>query len=123
IYLGNRSYGVEAAARNYFRKSVQEISIGEAAMLAGLPKSPSRYAPNKYPKAASQRQAFVLNRLAEDKFISKNDARDWKKFPIPVAKAPENHFKKAPYFVSAVRDEMLTRFELERLPESGLKIT
>lgn len=123
IYLGNRSYGIEAASRNYFRKSTNEISIGEAAMLAGLPKSPSRYAPNKHPKAATDRQAFVLNRLVEDQFISAKDAKDWKKYPIPVAKLPEDHLSKAPYFVSAVREEMLSRFELENLPESGLKIT
>lgn len=123
IYLGNRSYGIEAACRNYFRKSTSEISIGEAAMLAGLPKSPSRFAPNKNPKAASDRQAFVLNRLVDDKFISEQDAIDWKKFPVPVAKLPEDHLSKAPYFVSAVREEMLSRFELEDLPESGLKIT
>jgi membrane carboxypeptidase/penicillin-binding protein len=123
IYLGNHSYGIEAAARNYFRKNISEISIGEAAMLAGLPKSPSRYAPHKNKKAASERQSFVLGRLAEDKYISDDDAKQWRKFPIAVAKGPETHFEKAPYFVSAVKEEMYSRFELENLPESGLKIT
>ena len=123
IYLGNHSYGIEAASRNYFRKNISEISIGEAAMLAGLPKSPSRYAPNKNKKAASERQSFVLGRLAEDEYISENDAKEWRKHSIPVAKGPESHFDKAPYFVSAVREEMYSRFELENLPESGLKIT
>ena len=123
IYLGNHSYGIEAASRNYFRKNINEISIGEAAMLAGLPKSPSRYAPNKNKKAASERQSFVLGRLAEDQYISDDDAMQWRKHSIPVAKGPESHFEKAPYFVSAVKEEMYSRFELENLPESGLKIT
>lgn len=123
IYLGNHSYGVEAAARNYFRKSAADISIGEAAMLAGLPKSPSRYAPNRNPKAAGERQAFVLGRLVEDGIISAKDAEDWKKFPIPVSKRPESYADKAPYFVAAVQEELRSRFEMERLPQSGLKIT
>jgi penicillin-binding protein 1A len=123
IFLGNHSYGIEAASRNYFRKNISEISIGEAAMLAGLPKSPSRYAPNKNRKLASERQSFVLGRLAEDQYISEDDAKQWRKHTIPIAKGPENHFDKAPYFVSAVREEMYSRFELENLPESGLKIT
>lgn len=122
IFLGNHSYGVEAASRNYFRKSTHEISIGEAAMLAGLPKSPSRYAPNRHPKAASERQAFVLNRLVDDNFIFENDAAQWKKFPIPVARRAESYAEKAPYFVSAVREELKSRFEFDQLPESGLKI-
>ena len=122
IYLGNKSYGLEAAARNYFRKSAADLSVGEAALLAALPKAPTYYAPNKHPDRANRRQAFVLNRMAEDGAITAKDALAWAKYPISVAAAAEDHFSKAPYFIAAVQREFESRFEATELPHDGLKI-
>jgi penicillin-binding protein 1A len=122
IYLGNRSYGLEAAARNYFRKSASDLSVGEAALVAGLPQSPSRYAPNKHPKAASARQAFVLRRMEADGALAKGDAAAWAKRPVHVASTVEDHQEAAPYFVAAARQELARKFEFDKLPEEGLRI-
>jgi penicillin-binding protein 1A len=75
IYLGRGAYGVEAAARVYFGRDSRELSLAEVALLAGLPQAPSRYAPGKSMDAAITRQRYVLNRMAEDGYISQEEAR------------------------------------------------
>ena len=75
IYLGDGAYGVEAAAQAYFAKHARELSLGEAAILAGLPQAPSRYSPHRHLEAAQKRQRYVLNRMAADGFISSEEAR------------------------------------------------
>jgi penicillin-binding protein 1A len=75
IYLGEGAYGVEAAARTYFGKHARDLSLGEIALLAGLPQSPSNYSPLRHPKAAQARQRYVLNRMAEDRIITDTSAR------------------------------------------------
>ena len=122
IYLGNHSYGVEAAARNYFRKGVEDLSVGEAALLAGLPKAPSRYAPNRFPKRADRRQAVVLKRMAEDGHLTFGAAKAWAKTVVNVMESPESSTGKAPYFIAAVRRDIEKRLELHELPREGLKI-
>lgn len=122
IFLGNKSFGLEAAARNYLRKNAADLSVGEAALLAGLPKAPTYYAPNKHPERANQRQAFILKRMAADHAISDKDAEDWTKYAISVAADPEDHFSKAPYFIATVQREFERRFETGKLPQEGLKI-
>ena len=70
IYLGHGTYGVEAAAQGYFGKSARNLTLPEAALLAGLPKAPNNYSPYLHPDRAYQRQAYVLNRMFEDGYIS-----------------------------------------------------
>src|SRR5512146_812154 len=70
IYFAHRRYGVEEASRFYFGKPVQKLSVGEAAMVAGLVQSPERLSPVKHPQAAKERQRYVLRRMAEEGFIS-----------------------------------------------------
>lgn len=122
IYLGQRSYGIEAAARNYFRKHARDLSIGEAAMLAGLPKAPSRYAPHKNLKRARERQAFVLRRMREDGFITEAEAARWQENKLRVARQPEHYGDKAPYFVQAVQRDIKRSLGLDSLAHAGLKI-
>jgi penicillin-binding protein 1A len=71
IYLGNRSYGFASAAQTYYGKRLNQLSAAEAAMLAGLPKAPSRYNPFANLKRATERQIYILNRMQEAEFISK----------------------------------------------------
>ena len=71
IYLGQGTYGIAAASLEYFDKSVKELNFPEAALLAALPKAPSKYNPYKYPEVAKFRRNLVLENLEENKFISK----------------------------------------------------
>lgn len=85
IYLGNRAYGFAAAAETYFGKPIKDISIAEAAMLAGLPKAPSAYNPINNPKRARARQVYIIDRMVENGFISAEEAS--------IAKKQELHIK------------------------------
>ena len=75
VYFGSGAYGVEAAAQRYFGKSAKNVTVAEAAMLAGLVKSPSRLAPNRNPEGAAQRAQIVLSAMADAKFITDAQAR------------------------------------------------
>lgn len=75
VYFGSGAYGVEAAAQKYFGKSARNVSLSEAAMLAGLVKSPSRLAPNRNPEGAEKRAQIVLNAMADVKFITNAQAK------------------------------------------------
>src|SRR6266568_854470 len=73
VFLGHHSYGVQAAAENYFRKNVEDLSLAEVALLAGLPQAPSKYSPFSHPEAAKDRRRYVLRRMFEEKMISKEE--------------------------------------------------
>ncbi len=121
IYFGHGAYGVEAASQAYFRKSVDQIDVKEAAILAGLPQAPSRYAPIYHPKRAKDRQLYVLNRMAEEGFISEEQAKTYGAEDLKVYQK-ENFKEIAPYFL-----EMLRTYLVEKLGESyvldkGIKV-
>lgn len=121
IYLGSGAYGVAAAAREYFGKDVTEIGLAEAALLAGLPQAPSRYSPfHRWPRAKA-RQRYVLNRMYEAGFISR-EARDAAiRQPLSLA-TRKGSFRAAPYFVEEVRRLMEDRYGHAGLYELGLRI-
>ncbi|MDE3270268.1 MAG: transglycosylase domain-containing protein [Pseudomonadota bacterium] len=121
IYLGNGAYGVEAASRSYFRKSVQELNLAEAAMLAGLPKAPSMLAPHKNYRAAKQRQAIVLQRMREDNIISESRYQQTLKQEIKVAKNAQPAAT-APYFSDQIRNVLAQHFGLMNLSRKGYQI-
>ena len=73
IYLGQGTYGIAAASLEYFDKSIKDLNYSEAALLAALPKAPSKYNPYKYPKVAKFRRDLVLENLKDNKFISKEE--------------------------------------------------
>ena len=85
IYLGQRSYGFSTAAQTYFDKSLQDLSISEAAMLAGLPKAPSAYNPVVNPKRAKLRQHYVLRRMRELAFITEQEYEQAREAPVVIA--------------------------------------
>ena len=90
IYLGHGTYGVEAAAQGYFGKSARNLTVPEAAMLAGLPKAPNSYSPYLHPERAYQRQAYVLNRMLEDGYLTprERDRALFPKYPWAAASTP-----------------------------------
>src|SRR3990170_4437266 len=84
IYLGNGAYGVQAAAETYFGKEVQNLNLSESALLAGLPKAPSKYSPYYYPDVARQRQEYVLRRMLEESFITREEQEKALRYSIKL---------------------------------------
>jgi penicillin-binding protein 1A len=113
IYLGQRAYGFAAAAQTYFGKPLADLSLGEAAMLAGLPKAPSRYNPISNPKRAKLRQQYVLRRMLELQFISQEQYAAAERHPIVVKKEVNEFPVHAEYFAEMVRQVLYDRFQDE----------
>ena len=84
IYLGHGNYGVEAAARDYFGKGVEELTLPEAALLAGLPRAPEKYSPLHRLTQAKNRQAYVLGRMLDDVYIIKEEADKAYRTPLVI---------------------------------------
>ena len=120
IYLGEGAYGVEAAARTYFNKHTRELNLGEVALLAGLPQSPSNYSPLRQPEAARNRQRYVLNRMAEDGFINDETARKAYEQGLQLA----GNWRKSTngYFGLYVRSLLLDTYTEKDLFEKGLSV-
>ncbi len=113
IYLGQRSYGFAAAAQTYFGKSLQDINMAEAAMLAGLPKAPSSFNPVVNPKRAKTRQLYVLGRLYKLNHISEQEFNQLEKQPVPVVKQSREFAMPADYVAEMARQVVYERFNEE----------
>jgi penicillin-binding protein 1A len=122
IYLGYGSYGVAAAALNYFNKSLNELSVAEAAYLAALPKAPNNYNPVSKHAAAKGRRNWVIGRMLEDGRISPVDAQTASEQPLLVASREETEFVQADYFTEEVRRELVARFGEDQLYQGGLSV-
>ena len=122
IFLGTRSYGLEAAARTYFGKPATEMSIPEAALLAGLVSSPSKYAPGRSHDAALKRREFVLGRMLLHGFISENQHREAMADIPSFRENLPNPFDKVPYFTETVRQYIVARYGEDRLYNDGLQV-
>ena len=124
IYFGGGAYGIEAASRYYFEKPANKLTVGEAALLAAIPKAPSNYDPRKHPEAARQRRDLVLSLMAEEGFITQENARAASQRRLGVSDDPDrarqNTF--AAYYIQHLRNILEERFG-ERLYSSRLKIT
>ena len=120
MYLGNGAYGVETAAQRYFGKPVREVSVAEAAVLAGLLKGPERYNPRRFADRAIQRRNTVLELMRRAGAISNADASLAKAYPLQLAERTESG-DVAPYFVEWVRRELEAHFG-PRLYQDGLKV-
>jgi penicillin-binding protein 1A len=123
VYLGHGAYGVQAAAEVYFGKDVQDLSIAEAAMLAGLPKAPTEDSPFSAFPRAKDRQRYVISQMVENGFITAGEADAARKEPIAIISrdAPINHVV-APYFVEFVRKYVQSHYGDRGLYDHGLRI-
>ncbi|MDP2368430.1 penicillin-binding protein 1A [Rhodoferax sp.] len=110
IFLGNRAYGFAAAAEAYFGKPLKDLSIAEAAMLAGLPKAPSAYNPISNPKRARSRQLHIIERMEENGFITAEQAIAAKKQELKVKTNSDNTKVHAEYVAEMVRQLMFTQY-------------
>ncbi|WP_249931396.1 penicillin-binding protein 1A, partial [Ramlibacter sp. 2FC] len=110
IFLGNRAYGFAAASETYFGKPLKDITIAEAAMLAGLPKAPSAYNPIANPKRARARQLYIIERMEENRFITPQQAQAAKSQELRVRSGPDNTRVHAEYVAETVRQLMYAQY-------------
>ena len=125
IYLGNRSYGIESAAQNYFHKSAKDLNIAEAAMIAGLAKAPTSFSPITNPERAKERQRYVIDRMWDEGMISeaqRNRAISTE-LKIHVAPIDKDYNKRiAPWFVEEIRRMLIKKYGESAIYTQGLQI-
>lgn len=122
IYLGFGSYGVAAAALNYFDRPLDELTVAEAAFLASLPKAPNNYNPYTKAKAAVIRRNWVIGRMVEDGHIAVADAIEAKSEPLIVRQRAETEFVTAPFFSETIRRDLADTYGEKTLYKGGLSV-
>ncbi len=125
IFLGNRAYGVGAAARNYFHKNLEELTLGQIALIAGLPTAPNSFSPINNPPKARERQEHVLRRMYEEDIITEREMKDAlnENFELYVAGIDKDfNDPDAAYFIEHVRRQVKEKYGDEVLYHQGLKI-
>jgi penicillin-binding protein 1A len=121
IYLGSGQYGFEAASQYYFSKHAKDLSLTEAALLAGLPKGPYAYSPILNPEKALRRRNLVLSEMESDGLITHVQAEDARRTQLGLHIA-EPQGLVAPWFQEQVRQELDKRFGAEQVHEAGLRV-
>jgi penicillin-binding protein 1A len=121
IYLGHGAYGVEAASRTLFGKSVQALTLPDAALLAGLARAPGSYAPFDRPEVAQKRRTVVLARLVEEGYIGEAEARQASQAPLGLV-APERRRGSAQYFLEYLQQSLEAKFGTDLLYKGGLSV-
>jgi penicillin-binding protein 1A len=121
VYFGHGNYGVEAASRFYFGKSVRELTLSEAALIAGIAQNPVRRTPIENPEAALARRNHVLDRMAEEKYITREEAEQARREPLGL------HLRReppsiAPYFLEEVRKYLERQYGSQRIYQGGLRV-
>lgn len=124
VYLGSGTYGVLSASKTYFDKELDELTLAETALIAGLPQAPSVYSPFQNPDAAINRRNQVLKRMYKTGCITKEQYETAKKEELHLSKKPRLYsFNKAPYFIDFVLNELeRLGFEEQEISQGGLKI-
>ncbi len=122
IYFGFGSYGIETAAKNYFKKHVWELDLHEAALLAGLPKAPSAYSPTRNPQEALTRRNLVLARMTEEGFIQPQDEAEAASKPLGLDPNIPPEDDPVAYFAEHVRRDLYDKYGENELYRGGLKV-
>jgi penicillin-binding protein 1A len=121
VYFGHGNYGVEAASRFLFGKPVKDLTLEEAALVAGIAQSPTRQSPIENPERATQRRNHVLDRMAEEKYISREEAEAAKRKPI-VLHSRRDPPSIAPHFLEEVRKYLEKEYGSQRIYQGGLRV-
>jgi penicillin-binding protein 1A len=121
VYMGHGAYGVEAAARMYFGKSVQDLTLSEATLLAALPRSPGNYSPFERPELAQRRRAIVVGRLLEQGYIGEAEAKAANRAPLGLI-APERRRGSGQYFLEYLQQSLEAKYGSDVLYKSGLAV-
>ena len=122
IYLGQGTYGIAAASQEYFDKPIKELNYSETAMLAALPKAPSKYNPYKYPEVAKFRRNLVLKNLEENNFISKKQFNILRESKLKLKKRKIEIVNEANSYTEEVRRTVKDIYGFEKLYSQGLSI-
>ncbi|MBU3949231.1 MAG: PBP1A family penicillin-binding protein [Proteobacteria bacterium] len=122
IYFGNGAYGVEAAAEKYFGKSASELNLAECALLAGLPQAPSRYSPYRNMDKSKQRQIYVLDRMLEEGYITKDQLKQALDTQIEIKQRHSLYMEVAPYFSEYIRQYLEQKYGQDALYKRGFNI-
>jgi len=120
IYLGKRVFGIAAASLEYFNRSLSDLSLGEIAYLAALPKGPNNYNPDKHYDAAITRRNWVLDQMFKNKKITKDEAEDAKARPLILVKRDNSQYVKYPYFAEEIRRKLKKLYGENGLYQGGL---
>ncbi|MEN6462976.1 MAG: PBP1A family penicillin-binding protein [Syntrophomonas sp.] len=121
IYFGEGAYGVEAAARTFFGCSAHDLTLSQAALLAGIPQWPDKYDPYKHPEEAKNRQAVVLERMVQEKKITKEQQSQAVKEPLVYHRA-QNIAGDAPFFVAMVKDYLSKKYGERMVYQGGMHV-
>ena len=122
IYLGSGAYGVAAASLEFFDKSIKELNYNEAALLAALPKAPSRYNPYRNKDLAKFRRDLVLKNLYENNFIDQNKYLEFKDQPIELKKVKKVFLENAQYYIEDVRKNIIEKLTYDKVYNQGYNI-
>ena len=122
IYLGQGTYGIAAASLEYFDKSIKELTYSDSALLAALPKAPSKYNPYKFPKVAKFRRDLVLQNLKENNFISKKQLKELKNKKLNLKRRKIEILNEANSYTEEVRRSVKENYGFEKLYSQGLSI-
>lgn len=122
IFFGNTAYGIKAAARVYFQKSLDQLTLAEGAMLAGLPKAPSKYSPLSNMSRAKRRQKYVLDQMVKAGFVTAEAAEAASREKIRVYPASFDNISRAPYYVSEARRIFMERWKDFNIDADGVQI-
>ncbi len=122
IYLGSGAYGVAAASLEYFDKSIRELDYSEAALLAALPKAPSKYNPYRNKKLAKFRRDLVLKNLLENNFLSQEEYKNLKRQNINLKKKKKVYLEDSQYFIEEVRKKVIDDLTYEKVYKQGFNI-
>ena len=122
IFLGNRAYGVGSAAEIYYAKKLKDLSLAQKAMIAGLPKAPSRYNPIRQPKRAKLRRDYILQRMYEQDYINQSQYKEAIAENVTAKVYQVESETYAPYMAEMARGDALERYGVENMYTLGLKI-
>jgi penicillin-binding protein 1A len=122
VYMGDGVYGMEAAAQHYFGKSVGDLTVAEAATLAGIPKRPTDYSPNRNPELTLKRRNHVLNRMVDTGAITREEADATAATPIEVVKKRRREADEGAYFSEDVRRQLEEQYGSKELYDAGLQV-
>ncbi len=122
IYFGEGAYGVEAAALTYFGVHASDLTIDQAALLAGLPQAPSAYSPRRDPEAALTRRDLVLNKMYQQGYISSDELLEALSAPLALVDPEHNDEVQVPYWIEMVREQLVARYGSSTVLQGGLSV-
>lgn len=122
IYFGEGAWGVEAAATEYFGVHAKALTVAQAAMLAGITKSPANYSPRRDPERALERRNLILNKMFQQGYITGDQLRAALAEPVKLAPTRVAEDTKAPYWVEMVREQLVAKYGASTVLQGGLRV-